>query len=548
MKLLDMFLTRLALKAACTPCWWCGTGGKAHVIAKGGKGPVDSHSHALMVSSHMLKLTAPGPASALVMEVPRKRKGSDSDLAQDAHSQMEKRRRDKMNHLIRELSSMIPPLSPTARKLDKLTVLRRAVQYLRSLRGVTESFLGDNSRPSFIQDKELSHLILKTAEGFLFVVGCERGRILFVSKSISKTLQYDQGSLMGQNLFDFLHPKDVAKVKEQLSYDVSPREKPVDTKNHRKFYTVHCTGYLRSWPSSVVGVERERDSEKDSGPLTCLVAMGRLHPYTIPPKSGKIKVRPTEFVTRFAMNGKFVYVDQRATAILGYLPQELLGTSCYEYFHQDDHSSLTDKHKAVLQSKEKILTDSYKFRVKDGSFVTLKSQWFSFTNPWTKELEYIVSVNTLVLGRSETGAPPFLYGSSQSSEDSFRQSCVRVPGIPTGTDIANEVLGLQRLHSSSPEDPDPSERARACLSVNCRNASVPVSTPSPGTGGLEAAGRHESPEAAHGHRPLLSDGAQLHVDALGDNDDTAMAAFMNYLEAEAGLGDPGDFGDVQWIF
>ncbi|KAH0514393.1 Aryl hydrocarbon receptor nuclear translocator-like protein 2 [Microtus ochrogaster] len=460
---------------------------------------------------------------------------------------MEKRRRDKMNHLIRELSSMIPPLSPAARKLDKLTVLRRAVQYLRSLRGVTESFLGDNSRPSFIQDKELSHLILKTAEGFLFVVGCERGRILFVSKSISKTLQYDQGSLMGQNLFDFLHPKDVAKVKEQLSYDVSPREKPVDTKNHRKFYTVHCTGYLRSWPPSVVGVEKGRDSEKDSGPLTCLVAMGRLHPYNVPQKSGKIKVRPTEFVTRFAMNGKFVYVDQRATAILGYLPQELLGTSCYEYFHQDDHSSLTNKHKAVLQSKEKILTDSYKFRVKDGSFVTLKSQWFSFTNPWTKELEYIVSVNTLVLGHSETGAPPFLYGSSQSSEDSFRQSCVCVPGIPAGTDIANEILRLQRLHTSSPEDPDPSERARDRLSVNCRNASAPVSTQSPGTGTQEAAGQHKSPEAAHGHRPLHSDGAQLHVDALGDNDDTAMAAFMNYLEAEAGLGDPGDFGDVQWI-
>lgn len=42
------------------------------------------------------------------------------------------------------------------------------------------------------------------------------------------------------------------------------------------------------------------------------------------------------------------------------------------------------------------------------------------------------------------------------------------------------------------------------------------------------------------------DSAQLDMDALGDNNDTAMAAFMNYLEAEAGLGDPGDFGDIQW--
>ncbi|XP_027285896.1 aryl hydrocarbon receptor nuclear translocator-like protein 2 isoform X3 [Cricetulus griseus] len=566
-----------------------------------GKGLRESQSLSLVVSSHVnpgTKLTAPGPVNSLVMEFPRKRKGSDSESAQEAHSQMEKRRRDKMNHLIQELSSVIPPLSPAARKLDKLSVLRRAVQYLRSLRGMTESFLGENSRPSFIQDKELSHLILKTAEGFLFIVGCERGQILFVSKSISKTLQYDQGTLVGQNLFDFLHPKDVAKVKEQLSCDVSPREKPVDTKtslqvyghghrgrpsvhsgsrrsfffrmksckipvkeelrcspcskkkDHRKFYTVHCTGYLRSWPLNVVGMEKERDSVKDSGPLTCLVAMGRLHPYAVPQKSGKIKVRPTEFVTRFATNGKFVYVDQRATAILGYLPQELLGTSCYEYFHQDDHSNLTVKHKA----------DSYKFRVKDGSFVTLKSQWFSFTNPWTKELEYIVSINTLVLGRSEAGAPSLLPCSSQSSEDSFRQSCVSVPGISTGTvlgagsigtDIANEVLSLQRLHASSPEDLNPSETEGDGHSVNCRNASVPVSrkehfSPSPETGELEAARHPQITEAAHTQGSLLSDGAQLDFDALCDNEDTAVAAFMNYLEAEAGLGDPGDFSDIQW--
>jgi len=37
------------------------------------------------------------------------------------------------------------------------------------------------------------------------------------------------------------------------------------------------------------------------------------------------------------------------TYIVGFLPQELLGTSMYEYFHQDDIARLVDVHKATLQ-------------------------------------------------------------------------------------------------------------------------------------------------------------------------------------------------------
>ncbi|XP_021546079.1 LOW QUALITY PROTEIN: aryl hydrocarbon receptor nuclear translocator-like protein 2 [Neomonachus schauinslandi] len=610
-----------------------------------------------VVSSHMSPWTKPTAIGSLcphVVEFPRKRKGSDSDPSQsgimtekvveklsqnpftyllstrieisapsgsrmedgeqqvkvksfrEAHSQTEKRRRDKMNNLIEELSAMIPQGNPMARKLDKLTVLRMAVQHLKSLKGMTNSYAGDNYRPSFIQDNELRHLILKTAEGFLFVVGCERGKILFVSKSVSKILNYDQASLTGQSLFDFLHPKDVAKVKEQLSSSgISPREKLIDAKtglqvhrnfhsgrthvysgsrrsffcrmksckisvkeeheclstskkkDHRKFCTIHCTGYLRSWPPHVVGMEEERDNKKDSSNFNCLVAIGRLHPYIVPQNSGEIKVKPTEFITRFAMNGKFVYVDQRATAILGYLPQELLGTSCYEYFHQDDHSNLTDKHKAVLQSKEKIFTDSYKFRKKDGSFVTLKSLWFSFTNPWTKELEYIVSVNTLVLGHSEMREVSLLPCSSQSSEESSKQSCISVPGMSTGivlgagsigTDIVNEVLDLQRLQSSSSlDDSSPTDLMKDSHAINCRKTSkkelIPLN-PSE-LGKPEATRQNQSAVPPHSHEPLLGEDAQLDFDALCD-DDTAMAAFMNYFEAEGGLGDPGDFSDIHW--
>ncbi|KAG8142595.1 hypothetical protein E2320_005801, partial [Naja naja] len=535
--------------------------------------PGEGNQAVVLAGSNLMSPVAPS-INSFTAEFPRKRKGSDSNTQytcdtegddlqsrsedeehvkikyfREAHSQTEKRRRDKMNNLIEELSAMIPQCSPVTRKLDKLTVLRMAVQHLKSMKGKeahsqtekrrrdkmnnlieelsamipqcspvtrsTGSYSEVRYKPSFLQDDELQHLILKVADGFLFVVGCDRGKILFVSESVSKILNYDPAHLTGQSLFDYLHPKDVAKVKEQLSSsDASPREKLIDTKtglqvhmdfhagssplhsgarrsffcrikytktavkeekeqaanskkkDHKKYCTIHCTGYLKSWSTNEVGIEE--DTEKESSNFNCLVAIGRLHPYTIPQKSFEIKVKPTEFVTRFAMDGKFVFVDQRATAILGYLPQELLGTSCYEYFHQDDHNHLTEKHKTVLQSKEKIFTNFYKFKAKDGSFVTLKSQWFSFTNPWTKELEYIVSINTVVLGHNESDAtnPQFL----------------DVPGMSTGTilgagsigtKIANEVLDLQRLHASPLNRLSPSDLMRKSspgLPVTCDEA------------------------------------------------------------------------------
>ena len=35
----------------------------------------------------------------------------------------------------------------------------------------------------------------------------------------------------------------------------------------------------------------------------------------------------------------------RVTVILGYLPQELQGTSVYEYYHIDDIPQMADRHK-----------------------------------------------------------------------------------------------------------------------------------------------------------------------------------------------------------
>ncbi|XP_019934425.2 aryl hydrocarbon receptor nuclear translocator-like protein 2 isoform X3 [Paralichthys olivaceus] len=603
-------------------------------------------------SVSLSSLMSPSSAASmsLSMEMPRKRKGSidnqdsksasipDADMEDDEngsdgeerdvkmkcirepHSQIEKRRRDKMNTLIDKLSAMIPTCNPMSRKLDKLTVLRMAVQHLKSLKGSASAFSDANYKPSFLPNEELKHLVLKAADGFLFVVGCDRGKIVFVSESVTKILNYSRAELIGQSLFDYIHPKDMGKVKEQLSAsELYPRERLIDAKTglqvqaylpvggarlcsgarrsffcrmkynkvsvkveenefqassskkkeSQKYCTVHCTGYMRSWPTSQLEADGEGEADKqDSAHFSCLVAVGRIHSHSSPQVNGEVKVKSTEFITRYAMDGKFTFVDQRATTILGYLPQELLGTSCYEYFHQDDLPHLADRHRKVLRSKEKIDTNCYKFKTKCGSFVTLQSQWFSFVNPWTKEVEYIVSTNTVISQASRSGNKSEQSSHSKTSDEDGKKSLPIIPGISAtpgsmiyagsiGTQIANELLDFNRMNSSPssgnvspfslPQDKSPQTHNQ--ISNNVPNGEA---------ADMEIAGKSSSEDepqgaAFSGEETLMGEHSQMDLDSVVgpglsnfSNDEAAMAVIMSLLESDTNLGEAVDFEDMRW--
>jgi len=460
----------------------------------------------------------------------REEGGADSrHLLRQNHSEIEKRRRDKMNTYISELSSMIPTCKAMSRKMDKLTVLRLAVQHLKAIRGSLDSYTEGNYKPPMLTDKELKQLIIPSADGFLFVVDSARGRILYVSESVSQTLNFSHQDLIGQSLFDILHPKDIPKVKEQLSNcDSTPRERLIDSKTllpvkggdvpqsitrlhpgarrvffcrmkckqadqmpikveeevnpgpmlnsgyssgsstsstnaagrkkkksvstDKKYLSIQCTGYLKSWPLTKVGLEPEATHGSEEGDpescMSCLVAVGKIQPSfqtTIEDclERGDTTAHGVEFTSRHSTDGRFSYVDQRVTLLLGYLPQELNGTSLYEHIQYDDIPAISECHRNALKSPQEVQSPFFRFRAKDGKFVKLESKWKQFRNPWTKEIEYLICKNHMLItnekmegGGSFVGSGDMEFFQNGSSRDGTESGS---PGSGPGRDIQRVI-------------------------------------------------------------------------------------------------------------
>lgn len=147
----------------------------------------------------------------------------------------------------------------------------------------------------------------------------------------------------------------------------------------------------------------------------CLVAIGRLQ-VTSTANSADLNGAnsQSEFISRHSMDGKFSFVDQRVMNILGYVPTDLIGKSCYDFFHPEDQNhmkenfdqgkSLFDANKrinsnclpssTVLKQKGQMFSVMYRFRAKNREWIWLRTQAYAFLNPYNDEVEYIVCTNS----------------------------------------------------------------------------------------------------------------------------------------------------------
>ncbi|XP_029307085.1 aryl hydrocarbon receptor nuclear translocator isoform X2 [Cottoperca gobio] len=392
--------------------------------------------------------------------------GNDKErFARENHSEIERRRRNKMTAYITELSDMVPTCSALARKPDKLTILRMAVSHMKSLRGSGNTNLDGSYKPSFLTDQELKHLILEAADGFLFVVSCETGRIVYVSDSLTPVLNQAQSEWLGSSLYDQLHPDDTEKLREQLStaennntgrmldlktgtvkkegqqssarMSMGARRSficrmrcgscPVEPlsmnrlnflrnrnrnglgtakEGEPQYVVVHCTGYIKSWPPSGVSLTDD-DSDSTQGSRYCLVAIGRLQVTCCPGDTdiNSISV-PVEFISRHNCHGIFTFVDHRCTAAVGYQPQELLGKNILDLAHAEDQGLLRDGFQQVVKRKGQVLSVMFRFCSKSREWNLMRTSFFTFQNPFSEEIEYIICTNVNVKNSTQDPLSP----------------------------------------------------------------------------------------------------------------------------------------------
>ncbi|XP_019887026.1 hypoxia-inducible factor 1-alpha isoform X1 [Ooceraea biroi] len=302
-------------------------------------------------------------------------------------------RRSRETDIFAELAAALPIAPEQAVHLDKASVMRLAIAYLK-VRAVVDSIPVSLAK-SESSSAEMDELFPKALNGFILVLSSD-GNMIYLSENVSDYLGVSQMDMMGQSVYEYSHPCDHDELRECLSLKPTDngeertcsfflRLKCTLTSKGRKvnlksasYKVIHCTGRLvniRDSNSNTMEVddeEREKEDESsaecDTGASLILVGCPIPHPSNI-----EIPLGRHTFLSKHNLNMKFTYADEKLAEYLGWNSEELIDRSVFEFYHALDNPAL-DKCFKCLFSKGQCETVAYRFLGKRGGYAWVVTQ------------------------------------------------------------------------------------------------------------------------------------------------------------------------------
>ncbi|KAM9521019.1 period circadian protein homolog 3 isoform 3-T3 [Guaruba guarouba] len=312
--------------------------------------------------------------------------------------------------MIQEMKRCLPEDKRSSSKPSTISALNYALRCVQQVQANNDFFQALSDRRVFHTDvmtysiEELvavaSEHTPKNTDTFVAVFSLLSGRMVHISEQAASILNCKKKVLDSSRFVELLVPQDVsvfythtdqshlplwnmesqtaslyeyAQVKSFFCRIRSGKDQET------RYYPFRITPYLVHVCTSV-----HVDTES-----CCLALAEKIHSgYEAP----RIPMDKRIFTTTHTPGCVFLDIDDRAVPLLGYLPQDLIGTSILMYLHPEDRPLMIAIHRKILKFAGQPPFEHLpiRFCTQNGDYVILDTSWSSFVNPWSRKVVFII--------------------------------------------------------------------------------------------------------------------------------------------------------------
>ncbi|XP_060903216.1 hypoxia inducible factor 1 subunit alpha, like isoform X2 [Labrus mixtus] len=319
-------------------------------------------------------------------------------------------RRSKETEVFYELANTLPLPRRVSTHLDKAAIVRVALSFLslrRLLQPAEEKQKESEEEKKDEEEEEedsMDTFYPQVLAGFILVMS-EEGDMIYLTENVNKHIGITQLELLGQSVYDFVHPCDQDELRDLLAprpgvskklsasqsternfflrmkSTLTTRGRTVNIKS-ADYKVLHCTGHMCPFcPGS---------TSPPAGQAMILLCEPVPHPSSV-----EFLLDTHTFLTRHSMDLRFTHCEGRVMELVGYEPGDLIGCSAYEFHHALDSHHI-NKSLHTLLSKGQVSTSCYRFLTNSGGFVWAQTQATVLYNSKTSKPEAVVCLNFIL--------------------------------------------------------------------------------------------------------------------------------------------------------